>query len=256
MKASSGLTYQLGVNLYIPPKPWKGTLIVTHGYLSYTLVFSTLLERFARAGYVVATFDLPGNGLSTGVRADIPDFADYGDAVARVLGWLESEAHAPRPWVYTAHSLGGGATVEYLRRRQGPVPDQIVLVAPLLHTQWHYLGVWGAALLGWAVPTLPAIFGFDHFLGGYRMPTRWVLTLARWVDSLEVTKPLSTPVTVILGDKDQVVDSTWNAQFLSRYFTHSTIVFVHGCDHMIMTAGATRDAFAESLLRQVTVPTP
>jgi len=72
--------------------------------------------QILQEGFVVIALDLPGHGFSGGVRGDIEDFLQYGEAVRRVLEWAEKGAF-PRPWIGMGHSTGAAALwIELVRQ--------------------------------------------------------------------------------------------------------------------------------------------
>ena len=167
---AGSLTEKLGVNVFLPQSPApgsiaQGTLLFVHGYMSHSANFAYTFDFFTRRGWRVVTLDLPGHGLSTGTRADVDSFSEYGDAVRMWLDWVWSRDW-PGPRILLAHSLGTSAALEALRRPGAPRPDKIVFGAPLLRPDWYPVLAVGEAALGWWLKRMPSTFGWDGYLDG------------------------------------------------------------------------------------------
>lgn len=243
---SGGRSERLGVNVFFPQGPSKGTLLFVHGYMSHAANFAYTFSWFVARGWTVTTLDLPGHGLSTGPRADVASFADYGDAVRTWLDWAFAQPW-PGPRVLLAHSLGSAACLEALRRPGTPRPDQIVFCAPLLRTDWYPALQAGEAALGWAVREFPSRFGWDGYLDGYVMPLHWFRALGSWLDSLTRQRPLDLPLTIYSGDKDDVVDEGWNRTEYSRLVPGARYVVLPGKGHLFLSNREDREAFHKAL---------
>ena len=76
--------FQLATHCWRHPNAVANLLIV-HGYMDHTGLFSKLVHFGLSHRCNVVIFDLPGHGLSTGDDITIRDFAQYGDAVDDVL---------------------------------------------------------------------------------------------------------------------------------------------------------------------------
>ena len=74
---------QLVVHQFSPEIPRAECLLVT-GYLDHVGLFSDLIKTLLSQGYRVTTFDLPGQGLSSGPRAEVKSFTEYFSALQAV----------------------------------------------------------------------------------------------------------------------------------------------------------------------------
>ena len=52
-----------------PLKPARGVVHIVHGYLDHTGIQEPLIKAITDNGFTVRTIDLPGHGVSQGVRA-------------------------------------------------------------------------------------------------------------------------------------------------------------------------------------------
>lgn len=237
---------KLGVNIFHPAGPARGTLLFVHGYMSHAANFAYTFREFTRLGWTVITLDLPGHGMSTGPRADITSFAAYGDAVQQWLEWV-NRGTWQGPRVLLAHSLGAAAAFEALRRPETIRPETILFCAPLLRPDWYPVLAVGEKALGWWVKTMPSSFGWDGYLDGYTMPVAWFAALGRWLDALPNQKPLDLPLTIYSGDRDEVVDEGWNREAFRRLVPSARYVVLPNEGHLFLTETRSRQA-AQALL--------
>lgn len=247
-------TEHLGVNVFFPPGPSVGTLLVVHGYLSHAANFAYTFHWFTARGWTVVTLDLPGHGVSTGPRGDADSFAEYGDAVAVWLGWVKAQGW-PGPTALVAHSLGTAAVFEALRRPGTPVPQSLVFCAPLLRTNWFPAATLGSALAGLAGDRAPGSFGWDGYLDGASIPLHWLQELGRWLESIDTQGPVALPLTVFAGDHDGIVDTSWNLAEYRRLVPGVHEVVLPGKNHLFLSETADRKAFHE-LLEETLSPRP
>lgn len=232
---------RLGVTVYEPQED-RGTLLFVHGYMSHAANFAYTFQFFTQRGFRVVTLDLPGHGLSTGPRADISSFTDYGSAVQTWLNWVDEQGWSG-PRILLAHSLGAASCLEALRRPDTKRPDRVVFCAPLLRVDWHtVLGV-GEKALGWWWKRLPTTFGWDGYLDGYSMPVHWFAALDRWLEGLKAQPPLTLPLLIYSGNQDTVVDEGWNQKEYQRLVPGARYVLVPGKGHLFLTERQDREAF-------------
>jgi len=104
------------------PSPPSIQLFAVHGNGGGASRFAAL-ARHLPAGVQLTAEDLPGFGAAAAVEP-LPDFAAYGDHVARRLEAL------PRPRVVLGHGIGGSIVLEMLQRHAGVV-DAVLLHAPV-----------------------------------------------------------------------------------------------------------------------------
>lgn len=86
----------------------RGTVFLVHGYLDHVGSWAPVIKKILQVGFILVALDLPGHGFSGGVRGDIEDFSQYGEAVRRVAEWAEKGGF-PRPWIAMGHSTGAAA---------------------------------------------------------------------------------------------------------------------------------------------------
>lgn len=243
-------TELLGVNVFFPTAPPQGTLLLLHGYMSHAANFAYTAAFFTARGWTVTTLDLPGHGLSTGSRADVDSFTEYGDAVTVWLKWVEAQGWSG-PRVLLAHSLGTAAAFEALRRPDAPHLNQVIFCAPLLRPAWFPLLSVTDVTIRWWMKDFPSTFGWDGYLDGYVMPVHWFEALEDWLNTLDAQPPVDLPLTLFSGDKDTVVDFEWNRQTYQRLVPGAQFVLLPGKDHLFLSNEEDREAFHETLWEMI-----
>jgi len=243
-------TEYLGVNVFLPESKPKGVVAVIHGYMSHAVNFAYTFRWFVARGWAVVTLDLPGHGFSTGKRADVSSFSDYGDAVAAWSHWIEDQGWSG-PRVLVAHSLGTAATFEALRRPGATPFDQLVFCAPLLRPDWYAGLSLAESLVSTWVNLMPSTFGWDGYLDGYKMPIHWFQALKDWLPTLEDQSPLRLPLTIYQGTRDTVVDEGWNLAEYRRLVPRAKQIILPGKNHLFLTNKEDREAFHTRLTSEL-----
>lgn len=228
--------YQIAVQLWAPPQP-HGTLLLLHGYYDHMGLYRHVIEWALDMGLAVLACDLPGHGLSSGVRASIDDFAEY----QQVLAGLFDQAAAlglPQPWHLCGQSTGGAILLDYLLH-DGKRPElgQSILLAPLVRPRswgWSKLSY---RLLSPFVREIPRRFsenssdpGFIEFvhrldpLQPRTLPTAWVGALAQWVPRIEAAERSQHSPLIVQGEADMTVDWRHNLDVLQDKFRQPQIL--------------------------------
>ena len=107
----------------------RANLLLVHGYFDHTGIYDKLIDYGLSRSCNVLIFDLPGHGLSSGGKAVIDDFSDYGDAVASVLAAVKLP---DLPLYVLAQSTGCAALMEFARRHAWPAGRRALLVPRVL----------------------------------------------------------------------------------------------------------------------------
>ena len=232
--------FQLATHCWRHPNAVANLLIV-HGYMDHTGLFSKLVHFGLSHRCNVVIFDLPGHGLSSGDAITIEDFAQYGDAVADV----RAACTLPDlPWVALAQSTGGAALIEYAREHDW-LFSQVALLAPLIRPAGWQKMKWSRRLLGAVVKEVPrqfsvnssdhAFLAFQHAdpLSARRIPLSWIAALDRWLMDFDACDLGVGPALVVQGDADGTVDWRWNVPRYQRLFPGSELCMVPGAGHQL-----------------------
>lgn len=179
--------FRLWTQVWSPEAP-IGTAFVVHGYFDHLGLYRHLLECLLDRGWRVVLWDLPGHGLSSGRRASIDDFEDYGRCLHHLQQHLADEGLAPRPWLGVGQSTGAAIlATDALTRGDDGHWSGLALLAPLVRPWGWNQSSWLHRLVGPFVESIPRKFranstdaAFADFLreGDPCRPTAW-----RWTGS-------------------------------------------------------------------------
>jgi alpha-beta hydrolase superfamily lysophospholipase len=210
-----------------PPGP-AGTVFLVHGYLSHALDHAALIRRLLREGYLVVAPELPGHGLSGGIRGGIDSFSDYGAFLSVLID--DVGERAPRPWHAIGHSTGAVAILEHLRADGDPF-GAIVFAAPLVRNRMYDAARVGRFLTQPLVSTFPT--RYDSPLGVPRMPLSWFDAQVAWNAELDSVATIDRPVYVLQGDRDRVVAWRYNRGVIGELFTTVDYDLIPGASHVL-----------------------
>jgi alpha-beta hydrolase superfamily lysophospholipase len=249
--------YQLLAHRWIQPRATHNLLLV-HGYFDHSGIYNKLIEWALDAGCNVLIFDLPGHGLSSGQRAEIEDFAQYGLAVADILAAVELP---PLPLCAIGQSTGCAALMELARRQSWPFLHTAFL-APLVRPA-GWLGVRiGQTVLKPFKDSIGRKFNqnssdqqFLDFirrdpLQHDRVSLRWITALKRWLKHLEIVDLGAGPVLVVQGEKDGTVKWRYNVKAVAQLFPGSEFYYLPQAGHQLANESiAIREQYQRELQR-------
>jgi alpha-beta hydrolase superfamily lysophospholipase len=219
------------------PERAQGTAFVVHGYFDHLGLYRHLLERLLDRGWRVVLWDLPGHGLSSGPRASINDFSDYGRCLQALQQHLAGEGLAPRPWLGVGQSTGAAIlATDALSRGDDGQWAGLALLAPLVRPWGWNQSSWIHLLMGPFVSSIPRKFrdnstddDFSTFLREQdplqsdRLTMEWVSAMRRWMPRLLAMPPSQVPTLILQGEQDLTVDWEWNLSVLERKFPRAEI---------------------------------
>ena len=205
---------------------------------------SAVIDWALAMGFAVLAFDLPGHGLSSGVRASIGDFAEYQTVLRAVLAEA-AVLDLPQPWHLCGQSTGGAIIIDYLLTGE-PLAQigQTILLAPLVRPR-----AWGWSKLSYrvmrhVVSEIPrrfsvnssdaAFIDFVHHhdpLQPRNLPTAWVGALSRWVPHIEAAPRSKRSPLIIQGEADMTVAWRHNLKVLADKFTTPQILRLPEAGH-------------------------
>ena len=236
--------YQIAVQAWWPLQQPRATLVVLHGYYDHVGVYRHVIDWALAMGFAVLAFDLPGHGLSSGVRASIGDFAEYQTVLRAVLAEA-AVLDLPQPWHVCGQSTGGAIIIDYLLTGE-PLAQigQTILLAPLVRPR-----AWGWSKLSYrvmrhVVSEIPrrfsvnssdaAFIDFVHHhdpLQPRNLPTAWVGALSRWVPHIEAAPRSNRSPLIIQGEADMTVAWRHNLKVLADKFTTPQILRLPEAGH-------------------------
>jgi lysophospholipase len=237
-------TERIAVQTFKPSQP-RGTILISHGYLDHTGLWSHAIAHFLDKSYAVVAFDYPGHGLSTGQPADIDDFTTYRDVLDTVATRTRNRMASPVHLV--GHSMGAGLIAEHILRSGLAPPRRAVLIAPNIRSNHWLLSRAGHTLaspfmnhvprLNKAVSSNQAFLEFranqDPLQAG-RTPLRWFRELVEWQREMQTLPPHSADVRIIQGTADGVTDWTYNLPFLQKKLPGAHSVRLPGARHHLI----------------------
>lgn len=237
--------YSIAAHIFAPLKA-HGTVFLLHGYFDHTGILKNLIRYCLDGGLAVACFDLPGHGFSSGHPGAIADFYQY---VSVLENFTEiCSLRLPEPYYLIGHSLGGAIALEYIfnGNSQGPGFKKIILLAPLIHYSYYQISRLQYPLLKSFVENIPRgtpgnssdpVF-VDWLrqdpLQGRQIPIDWLHALYEWNDRMENYGPVSTPLLVIQGTRDSVVDWRYNIKLLQEKCNFLTVKWIEKGRHQLL----------------------
>ncbi|MDF3031149.1 MAG: Hydrolase, alpha/beta fold family protein [Moraxellaceae bacterium] len=224
--------YRIAANVFLPPNA-QGTVFILHGYLDHAGLYKHLIRDCLERNHAVFIFDLPGHGLSSGARVDIPDFGDYQQVLAEAL--TAYGAQLPRPFHGVGQSTGAAILMDHVltacAEKKTPAFRKLLLLAPLVRpVQWAKIrfGWW---LIHHFKKTVPRVYrtnsSDETFLRFVKqadplqdddVPMGWVGALKRWVARMHRLPPADFPVLLVQGERDETVEWRYNLGFVRRHF--------------------------------------
>jgi alpha-beta hydrolase superfamily lysophospholipase len=226
--------YQIATHVFLPEQEKEqGTVFVLHGYLDHAGLYQHVIRDCLQRGFAVVVPELPGHGLSSGERIDIPDFDDYQmmlDALVHQYG----EA-LPAPWFGIGQSTGGGILMDHVLTAcaagQKPFFQSVLLLAPLLRpVQWLQIrfGYWLMRHFRTGMPRIFRNNTSDHkFLRFVKeddplqerwVPMRWIGALRHWVLHMLALPSCDFPVMLVQGQRDETIEWQGNNEFVRTRF--------------------------------------
>ena len=221
-----------------PEKP-KRIVLFVHGYLDHGPMFYRLAEYFYQRDCLVVLVDLPGHGLSSGDRADIANFMDYGTVLTSLRQSLSMDG-LPVDLICT--SAGCAAYMQALAIEKGARFNRVVMIAPLLRTVWWKWSKVAMFLGGWAMEDVPR--RWDKPCPGCRdlkkdtmqirkVPLGWIRSFYAWSDRFS-NSVLSEDVGLVLqGTKDRVVWWQSNRPLMEMALPNYSWELIEGGGHTL-----------------------
>jgi alpha-beta hydrolase superfamily lysophospholipase len=204
-----------------------------HGFRSHCVgeKATALTEHAFARGYSWARFDLAAHGASTGALVE-----------QTLSGWLEdalsvAALYAPRPLILVGSSLGAWLAVLMARSRRIPVAGLVLLAPAFNFLQRYYAGLPQGLRQQWRSDgrlTLPDPYGPPGTVYQLGYP---LIEDAVAHDVLSVPVALPCPLTMIHGDRDEVVPLAVSEDFLRHvHAPDKRLTVVAGGDHRLTAA--------------------
>ncbi|MGB1092877.1 MAG: alpha/beta hydrolase, partial [Oceanobacter sp.] len=234
---------QIAIQTWFHPQA-RGNLLMVHGYYDHVGLYGSIIELCQKHQLNLVCFDLPGHGLSSGEPAAIDSFQTY----QRVLQSIFTKAskNLKGSWIGLGQSTGGGILADYALSRTQPEFKQLILMAPLLQPRGWNSGRWVHSLARLFIRRLKRKFGFggnnpefSQFvsqdpLQSLYLSVSWVTAMKVWIREMKMKEPVSQPVVLIQGTRDETVDWKHNTRRYSSLFQNLKLHWVEGGHHHLV----------------------
>lgn len=206
----------------------KGIVIYTHGYAEYSGKYGFLAKVFSDAGYDFFGMDQRGFGYSEGQRGFFESYDIHFLDIIEYVNKIDAIYGGPDvPKFGIGYSLGGNQTVKLAAKIPGFF-KAIGLIAPSLGNKSRdmrpFYETVKAGLLEdpdkiYPIPPMAVLpadhalhFMLDPMTAGLQMRAENLLSLipASWDLTPEFWTSFTTPVTILLGEKDTIVGNPTN----------------------------------------------
>jgi alpha-beta hydrolase superfamily lysophospholipase len=229
--------------IFRPEKP-VGTVFFLHGYFDHTGTQVNGIRACLQEHFTVAAMDLPGHGLSSGVRGAIDEFSEYVHALEQFV--ISCENVVDTPYIFIGHSTGCAVGYEYTATVNDTLFSKMLFLAPLVRSSLFHLSKVGNVLLSPFLKTTPRWFRKSshdkQFLKRFRQdplepdifPLRWAIAYYRWFDRIAAYPVCHLSLFVIQGSGDKVVDWRFNLPWLENKVKGVTIVTIPKARHHLL----------------------
>lgn len=224
----------------------RGIVVLAHGLFDHVGLFQKLVSFCLQAGYSVFAIDLPGHGLSDGEPTVVDSFFDYAQVLTSAMAILPKSTV---PFFGVGQSTGAAVIMAVAfdavaNNREVPF-ERMIFLGPLVRPRR-----WGVSrvifkLLGGFIRSVGRDMSsanshdeeFHSFLRYHdplqskRLSVRWVKALDNWVAYCADAPSVDTPLLIVQGTGDRVVDWKRNVPQLQTIFTCSQVNYIRGARH-------------------------
>lgn len=230
--------------IYKPSGISRGTVIFLHGLFDHVGTNVNGIKICLQENYTVAAFDLPGHGLSSGVRGGIEDFSEYATALHEFLRICDNLTNPP--YVFIGHSTGCAVAFEYITSTQHQPFARMIFLAPLIRSSSHNFLAMGYKLFH-SFRTMPRqrLYKTSHDeeaikrirkdpLQPAEFQMQWARAYFRWFNRLNNVPEQHLPLIVIQGTDDAIVDWRYNLNWLKHKVKNLKIVKIENARHNLL----------------------
>jgi len=241
--------FRIATHYWLPDNP-RGTLAIVHGYYDHVGIYNHVIRFALQHNLAVLAFDLPGHGLSSGERASIDSFNQYGDVLAEVI--KQSYHLMPQPLYALGQSTGAAVILNYLWRTADDnainnVFSKVVLCAPLILPRGWRAGRFIFAIARYFLKQLKRgkarsshDSNFNNFimqqdcLQTKHLQLQWIGAMKAWDKQFRAYKPLQQPLLIIQGTGDMTVDWHYNLPTIQSKLPNAKIILIADAGHQLV----------------------
>jgi alpha-beta hydrolase superfamily lysophospholipase len=241
MGSVSAAGFEIATHYWLS-NPARGTVHIIHDHFDHVGLCGPIIQWCLQEHYNVVAIDLPGHGLSTGPRASIKSFDQYGE-VLETLTTL-SKSNLPGRNYCIAHGVGAAAVMNLMWKHGKRPFAKMVFLAPLVRPHYwpkakfrYYL----ARLLGKTIKRklldnsreeeFVDFVNTSDSLQCWRIPVKWITAMKRWQAALpsmptEILGPL-----IVQGKQDGLMDWQYNVDQVKAHFPNAITAYLRAAHH-------------------------
>lgn len=230
--------------IYKPSGISRGTVIFLHGLFDHVGTNVNAIKICLQENYTFAAFDLPGHGLSSGIRGGIGDFSEYATALHNFLCICDTLTNPPQ--IFIGHSTGCAVALEYITSTTNQPFARIIFLAPLIRTSSYKFSAIGYKFFH-SFRTMPRQRfhksshdeeAIERLRKDPLQPTvfqmQWAGAYFRWFDHINKVPEQKLPLVVIQGTDDAIVDWKYNLNWFKRKVNGLSIVTINDARHNLL----------------------
>ncbi|MBD2138553.1 lysophospholipase [Anabaena sp. FACHB-1237] len=220
---------------WLPESKMKGVLVLVHGLGGHSGMYQNIVNHLLIRQYAIYAFDLPGHGLSPGIRAYIDTWSEYTDNLRIFIDFVKTQ-HGEIPLFLYGHSMGGMIVIDYTLKypEDNSLISGVIACAPSVgQVTVSPLRLFLGKLLSNIYPQFSLDTGFDinagsrdkevikgytqdklrHTRGTARLSTEFFKTL-RWI--YNHVEKWQVPLLILHGSADRVTLPEGSKRFYEK----------------------------------------
>ncbi len=229
----------------------RACVFLVHGLFDHVGLYQKFVRFLLIQGYSVVAFDLPGHGLSGGASTQVGRFSEYAEVLTQVYQYFQPLLGGV-PCFAAGQSTGAAvimaAVFEAERSKAPPLFKGLVFLAPLVRPKRFLMGRWAFFLLHRIVRQIKRDFSsanshdqefqlflqFHDPLQSKGLSTQWLGAMYDWIERFSDQPKVSTPLLILQGTADRVVDWRFNVGVIQEHFSDSQVRYVKGAKHHLV----------------------
>lgn len=254
--------YYLAAQYWLPENA-RHTALVVHGYFDHVGLYRHVIQFLLAQHYAVIAFDLPGHGLSSGTRAVIHNFDEYGQAINAVIE-ASTAGKLPPVTLGFGQSTGCAAWMNFYMAGFKNSLQQLILFSPLLRPHhWQPQAHMLYLALRHVVQCIPRNFRdnssnaeflrFCHYedpLQPRYLTVAWVGAMKNWLARFSHQPTIPIPALILQGEQDDTVDWRYNIPAILQKMPNAQLHYLAEARHHLVNESASIRAHTWQIARQ------